>query len=56
VVYAKKLDQSSTFDELRYILFGRGDELFLAHLLSRPVKMWRSLIMGLVLPAGLTRN
>jgi hypothetical protein len=36
VVYAKKLDQSSTFDELRYILFGRGDELFLAHLLSQP--------------------
>lgn len=36
VVYAKKLDQSSTFDELCYILFGRGDELFLAHLLSRP--------------------
>jgi hypothetical protein len=36
VVYAKKLDQSSTFDELHYILFGRGDELFLAHLLSRP--------------------
>jgi hypothetical protein len=36
VVYAQKLDQSATFDELRYILFGRGDELFLAHLLSRP--------------------
>ena len=36
VVYAKKLDQPATFDELRYILFGRGDELFLAHLLSRP--------------------
>jgi hypothetical protein len=36
VVYAQKLDQSVTFDELRYILFGRGDELFLAHLLSRP--------------------
>jgi len=36
VVYAKKLDQSGTFDELRYILFGRGDELFLAHTLSRP--------------------
>ena len=36
MVYAKKLDQSGTFDELRYILFGRGDELFLAHLLSQP--------------------
>jgi hypothetical protein len=36
VVYAQKLDQSAAFDELRYILFGRGDELFLAHLLSRP--------------------
>ena len=36
VVYAKKLDQPATFDELCYILFGRGDELFLAHLLSRP--------------------
>jgi hypothetical protein len=36
VVYAKRLDQTSTFDELRYILFGRGDELFLAHLLSQP--------------------
>ena len=36
VVYAKKLDQSGTFDELRYVLFGRGDELFLAHLLSQP--------------------
>jgi hypothetical protein len=36
VVYAKKLDRSGTFNELRYILFGRADELFLAHLLSRP--------------------
>jgi hypothetical protein len=36
VVYAKKLDRLGTFDELRYILFGRRDELFLAHLLSRP--------------------
>jgi hypothetical protein len=36
VVYAQRLDQAATFDELRYILFGRGDELFLAHLLSRP--------------------
>ena len=36
VVYANKLDQSASFDELCYILFGRGDELFLAHLLSRP--------------------
>jgi hypothetical protein len=36
VVYANKLDQSASFDDLRYILFGRGDELFLAHVLSRP--------------------
>jgi hypothetical protein len=36
VVYAKRLDQPVTLDDLRYILFGRGDELFLAHLLSRP--------------------
>ena len=36
VVYAQRLDQPATFDELRYVLFGRGDELFLAHLLSRP--------------------
>ena len=36
VVYAKKLDQPIAFDELRYILFGREDELFLAHLLGRP--------------------
>ena len=36
VVYAKKLDQSATFDELTYVLFGRGDEMFLAHVLSRP--------------------
>jgi hypothetical protein len=36
VVYAKKLDQSATLAELRYILFGRRDELFLAHVLSRP--------------------
>ena len=35
VIYARKLDQPSTFDELRYILFGRGDELFLAHLLGQ---------------------
>jgi hypothetical protein len=46
VVYAKKLDQSSTFDELRYILFGRGDELFLAHLLSRPPDLIRSCRCG----------
>jgi hypothetical protein len=36
VVYAKKLDQPATLDELSYKLFGRGDELFLAHVLSRP--------------------
>jgi hypothetical protein len=36
VIYAKKLDQPATLDDLSYILFGRGDELFLAHLLSRP--------------------
>jgi hypothetical protein len=36
VIYANRLDQSATFDDLRYILFGRGDELFLAHLLSQP--------------------
>lgn len=36
VIYAKKLDQSASFDDLSYKLFGRGDELFLAHLLSRP--------------------
>jgi hypothetical protein len=34
VVYERKLDRSGTFDELR--LFGRTDELFLAHLLSQP--------------------
>ena len=36
VVYAKKLDQPATLDDLSYKLFGRGDELFLAHVLSRP--------------------
>jgi hypothetical protein len=36
VVYANKLDQSASFDDLSYKLFGRGDELFLAHVLSRP--------------------
>jgi hypothetical protein len=36
VVYAKKLDQSAMLDDLSYKLFGRGDELFLAHLLGRP--------------------
>jgi hypothetical protein len=36
VVYAKKLDQPATLDDLSYNLFGRGDELFLAHVLSRP--------------------
>ena len=36
VIYANKLDQSATLDDLSYKLFGRGDELFLAHTLSRP--------------------
>ena len=36
VVYAKKLDEPATLDDLSYKLFGRGDELFLAHVLSRP--------------------
>jgi hypothetical protein len=36
VVYANKLDQSASFDDLSYKLFGRGDELFLAHVLSWP--------------------
>jgi hypothetical protein len=36
MVYAQKLDQSVTLDDLSYKLFGRGDELFLAHVLSQP--------------------
>jgi hypothetical protein len=37
VVYAKRFDRSSDKpDDLRYILFGRGDELFLAHIISQP--------------------
>jgi hypothetical protein len=37
VVYAKRFDRSSGLpDDLTYILFGRGDELFLAHIISQP--------------------
>jgi hypothetical protein len=46
VVYAQRLDQPATFDELRYLLFGRGDELFLGHLLSRPLTSTRSCRCG----------
>jgi hypothetical protein len=37
LVYAKRFDRSSGKpDHLSYILFGRGDELFLAHIISQP--------------------
>jgi hypothetical protein len=36
VVYAKRFDQESKPDELTYLLFGRGEEAFLAHVISRP--------------------
>jgi hypothetical protein len=37
VVYARRFDQSfGRPDDLTYLLFGRGDELFLAHVISQP--------------------
>jgi hypothetical protein len=37
VVYAKRFDPPlDKPDDLSYILFGRGDELFLAHIISQP--------------------
>jgi hypothetical protein len=34
VVYAKRFDRGGKPDDLTYLLFGRGDELFLAHIIS----------------------
>ena len=36
VVYARRFDQSGRPDDLTYRLFGRGSELFLAHVISQP--------------------
>lgn len=36
VVYAKRFDQGGKPEELTYLLFGRGAELFLAHRISEP--------------------
>jgi hypothetical protein len=36
VVYAKRFDRGGKADDLTYLLFGRGGELFLAHIISEP--------------------
>jgi hypothetical protein len=36
VVYARRFDRSGKPNDLTYLLFGRGDELFLAHIISEP--------------------
>ena len=36
VVYAKRFDRGGKPDDLTYLLFGRGVELFLAHVISEP--------------------
>ena len=36
VVYAKRFDRTSRPDDLTYRLLGRGDELFLAHIIRQP--------------------
>ena len=36
LVYAKRFDQGGKPDDLTYLLFGRSDELFLAHVISEP--------------------
>jgi hypothetical protein len=36
VIYRHRFQADEELDELRYLLFGRGSELFLAHLITRP--------------------
>jgi hypothetical protein len=36
VIYRHRFQPDEELDELRYLLFGRGSELFLAHLITRP--------------------
>jgi hypothetical protein len=36
VVYARRFDRGRKPDDLTYLLFGRGGELFLAHVISKP--------------------
>ncbi len=36
VIYASRFGQADKPDDLSYLLFGRGDELFLAHVISQP--------------------
>jgi hypothetical protein len=48
VVYAKRFDQGGKPDDLTYLLFGRGGELFLAHVISQPPDFDQILAVELV--------
>jgi hypothetical protein len=48
VVYAKRFDQGGKPDDLTYLLFGRGEELFLAHVISQPPDFDQILAVELV--------